>query len=59
MGSCSSKPGEVGSMPQEGSGSAAPMDPAAIEAVRATFCGCGFELWQAKHNIKIEAIGTT
>ena len=36
MGSCSSKPGEVGSMPQEGSGSAAPMDPAAIEAVRAT-----------------------
>ena len=36
MGSCSSKPGEVGAMPQQGSGSAAPVDPQAIEAVRAS-----------------------
>ena len=34
MGSACSRPGEVGSMPQEGSGSAAPMDAAAIEQVR-------------------------
>ena len=36
MGSCSSKPGEVGAMPQQGSGSAATVDPQAIEAVRAS-----------------------
>ena len=36
MGSCSSKPGEVGAMPQQGSGSAAPLNAEAIEAVRAS-----------------------